>query len=238
MGSGKHLRVAIKGCGVACMLVVQPDVMHFGIVPTYQWADQLLQLSNNCTQLPVQLSVAASGPYFCSLPSQLELPPGGSGELVLRYRPKVGEAPQTRAGFCWRSAGLLHCAYGGATCTVLCTSPLHARLCTAKQSRMPGMLHPFASMMHSPKALSVEQNDSYSTDILHVQALGHHQAAMCVQVVSQRSPGRVLFEAVVQVQGSSLSLGPKQPLPGGTTATPETFTLPRCGSIPGKAAAQ
>jgi hypothetical protein len=50
---------------------------------------------------------------------------------------------------------------------------------------------------------------------------------MCVQVISQRTPGQVLFEAAVQVIGSSLTPGPKQPLPGGTDATPETFTLPR-----------
>lgn len=50
---------------------------------------------------------------------------------------------------------------------------------------------------------------------------------MCVQVISLRNAGKVLFEASVQVMGSSLSLGPKQPLPGGTAATPETFTLTR-----------
>lgn len=64
--------------------------------------------------------------------------------------------------------------------------------------------------------------------LVYMQALGHHQAAMCVQVMSLRSPGRVLFEAPVQVQGSSTSVGPKQALPGGITATSDTFTLPRC----------
>jgi hypothetical protein len=68
---------------------VQPEVLHFGIVPTYQWADQLLQVSNNNAQLPMQLSVVASGPNFASLPGQLELAPGSSGEVVIRYRPKV-----------------------------------------------------------------------------------------------------------------------------------------------------
>jgi hypothetical protein len=51
---------------------------------------------------------------------------------------------------------------------------------------------------------------------------------MCVQVVSQRTPGLVLLEAAVQVMGSSMSLGPKQQLQGGPSAIPETFTLPRC----------
>lgn len=86
---GKHLRLPVKGCGMACLLKVQPEVLHFGIVPTYQWADQLLQLGNGSPQLHMQLSVAASGPYFSSLPGQLELAPGADGEVVIRYRPKV-----------------------------------------------------------------------------------------------------------------------------------------------------
>jgi hypothetical protein len=89
LACGKHLRLPVKGSGLACMLKVQPEVLHFGVVPTYQWADQLLQLSNNSTQLPMQLSVVASGPYFTSLPGQVELAPGGAGEVVIRYRPKV-----------------------------------------------------------------------------------------------------------------------------------------------------
>lgn len=90
LSSGKHLRLPVKGCGMACALKLQPEVLHFGIVPSYQWADQLLQLSNGCPQLPMQLCVSASGPFFSSLPAQLELAPGGSGEVLLRYRPKVG----------------------------------------------------------------------------------------------------------------------------------------------------
>ena len=94
----------VKGSGLACALALQPELMHFGVVPTYQWADQLLQLSNSCMQLPMQLMVAASGPYFSSLPSQLELPPGGGGEVVLRYRPKVRLWDCGRPCSCW----LLH----------------------------------------------------------------------------------------------------------------------------------
>lgn len=101
LSSGKHLRLPVKGCGLACLLKVQPDVLHFGIVPTYQWADQLLQLSNGCMQLPMQLSVTASGPYFSSLPSQVTLEPGGNGEVVLRYQPKV----------CL--VDILHCTFSG-----------------------------------------------------------------------------------------------------------------------------
>lgn len=95
LASGKRLRLPVKGCGLACALMVQPEVLHFGIVPTYQWADQLLQVCNNSAQLPMQLSVVASGPNFTSLPGQLELAPGSSGEVVIRYRPKV--RPETLA---------------------------------------------------------------------------------------------------------------------------------------------
>jgi hypothetical protein len=60
-----------------------------------------------------------------------------------------------------------------------------------------------------------------------LQALGRHQATMSFQVVSNKVAGRVLSEATLQVQGSSLTLGSKQPLPGGITATPDTFMKPR-----------
>lgn len=97
---GKHLRLPVKGCGLACLLKVQPEVLHFGIIPTYQWADQLLQLSNGSSQLPMQLSVVTSGPYFSSLPGQLELAPGVGGEVVIRYRPKVRGA-SAAVLLCW-----------------------------------------------------------------------------------------------------------------------------------------
>ena len=103
----KHLRLSVKGCGLACVLKVQPDVLHFGIVPTYAWADQLLQLSNNCPQLPMQLAVVASAPYFSSLPAQLELAPCSNGEAVIRYRPKVRH--------CWESKGCA-CVLNGRCC--------------------------------------------------------------------------------------------------------------------------
>lgn len=87
----------------------------------------------------------------------------------------------------------------------------------ASTFRQPGAASHQLLLLHLMRTLAV----------CCVQALGHHQAAMCVQVVSQRNPGQVLFEAAVQVMGSSLSLGPKQPLAGGIDATPEKFSLPR-----------
>lgn len=89
-------------------------MLHFGIVPTYQGADQLLHVCNNSAQLPMQLSVVASGPNFASLPGQLELAPGSSGEVVIRYRPKV--MPETLAHSRSSSSGAL----GTRACCVLC----------------------------------------------------------------------------------------------------------------------
>lgn len=85
---------------------------------------------------------------------------------------------------------------------------------------------------HKPGTLATADCDCCHTlSCVHEQALGHHQAALCFQAVSDRSPGKVLHEVMVAVQGSSLSLGPKQPaLPGGPDATPDTFTLPRWDS--------
>lgn len=100
----KHLRLSVKGCGLACSLEVQPDVLHFGFVPTYAWADQLLQLSKNCPQLPMQLAVVASAPYFSSLPAQLSLAPCSNGEAVIRYRPKVRQCLDSKSCAFWWGA--------------------------------------------------------------------------------------------------------------------------------------
>lgn len=59
------------------------------------------------------------------------------------------------------------------------------------------------------------------------QALGRHSASLSFQVVSCKAAARVLSETAVQVQGSSLTPGKKQPLPGGINATPDTFKKPR-----------
>jgi len=60
-----------------------------------------------------------------------------------------------------------------------------------------------------------------------LQALGNHQCALKFSAMSSRISDSVLQEVTVQVQGSSLTLGEKKPLPGGTTAMPATFTKPR-----------
>ncbi|KAF6261116.1 hypothetical protein COO60DRAFT_1637017 [Scenedesmus sp. NREL 46B-D3] len=146
-GGSKSLKLPIKGAGLAPKLTLNSHgTLHFGLVPTYEWADQLLQLVNSCSELPMQVAVDRSGPYFSAEPSELQLPPGASATVLLRYLPK---------------------------------------------------------------------------------ALGRHQATLSFQVTSSKVPGRVLSKVSLQVQGSSLTLGNKQPLPGGITATPDTFKKPR-----------
>lgn len=90
-GGSRFLRLPIKGVGLAPHLMVSPQVMHFGIVPTYEWADQLLELVNGCSQLPMHVVVDRSGPYFAAEPSELQLPPGASASVLVKYLPKVWE---------------------------------------------------------------------------------------------------------------------------------------------------
>lgn len=89
-GGTKPLKLPIKGTGLAPKLALDPQgTLHFGIVPTYEWADQLLQLANTCSKLPMRVMVGRSGPYFYAEPSELQLPPGASASVLLRYLPKV-----------------------------------------------------------------------------------------------------------------------------------------------------
>lgn len=89
-GGSKSLKLPIKGAGLAPKLTLNSHgTLHFGLVPTYEWADQLLQLVNSCSELPMQVAVDRSGPYFSAEPSELQLPPGASATVLLRYLPKV-----------------------------------------------------------------------------------------------------------------------------------------------------
>lgn len=59
------------------------------------------------------------------------------------------------------------------------------------------------------------------------RALGQHQAALSVQVLSETS-SRVVAEVPFQALGLCMQLGvPKHPLPGGTMAVPESFAKPK-----------
>jgi hypothetical protein len=92
-GGSKSLKLPIKGTALAPKLTLDPQgTLHFGIVPTYEWADQLLQLVNSCSELPMQVVVDRSGPYFVAEPAELQLPPGASASVLLRYLPKVRAA--------------------------------------------------------------------------------------------------------------------------------------------------
>lgn len=106
MTGGKLLQVPVKGYGLAPTLAATPQVMHLGVVPTYEWADQLLELCNKCQELPMHVRFDRSGPYFTVEPAQLDLPPAGSTCVLVRYLPKVGQEVAT--GLLQRPAPTLH----------------------------------------------------------------------------------------------------------------------------------
>ncbi len=84
------LRLHLRGRGIAPQLVVEPRHLHFGVLHTYEWADQLLTLSSLCNELPMRIAAHRSAAYFSIQPAELELSPGGSVTVLLRYQPKVG----------------------------------------------------------------------------------------------------------------------------------------------------
>lgn len=98
LSGGKLLRLPIRGYGLAAHLIANPQVMHFGVVPSYEWADQLLELGNSCPELPMHVVFDRSGPYFLAEPAEVDLPPGATASVLVRYLPKVGcsRAPMFR----------------------------------------------------------------------------------------------------------------------------------------------
>eukprot|EP00878_Enallax_costatus_P039320 GHUV01044923.1.p1 GENE.GHUV01044923.1~~GHUV01044923.1.p1 ORF type:complete len:105 (-),score=21.95 GHUV01044923.1:133-447(-) len=92
MPGGRLLRLPIRGYGLAPHLAASPRVMQVGGVPTYDWADQLLEPSNSCQELPMHVEFDRSGPYFSTEPAQVDLPPGASASVLVRYLPKVSSS--------------------------------------------------------------------------------------------------------------------------------------------------
>ena len=57
------------------------------------------------------------------------------------------------------------------------------------------------------------------------KAMGRHSASVPVKVLSEG--GKVIQEVTLHLTGSSLRMGPKPALPGGTTALPTDFVKPK-----------
>ena len=88
-GDSKPLRVTVRGHALPPQLLATPQLLHFGIVPSNEWADQLLQLVNGCSKLPMHVVCKRSAPYFTVEPAELLLPPDAAASILVRYMPKV-----------------------------------------------------------------------------------------------------------------------------------------------------
>eukprot|EP00775_Hariotina_reticulata_P012144 gene12144-12282_t len=59
-GDSKPLRLPVKGHGLAPQLLAKPQLLHFGNVPSNDWADQLLQLALGNHQCSIGFSAMSS----------------------------------------------------------------------------------------------------------------------------------------------------------------------------------
>jgi len=88
-GDSKPLRLMVKGHALTPQLLATPQLLHFGNVPSNEWADQLLQLANGCSKLPMYVVCKRAAPYFAADPPELLLPPDTAASILIRYMPKV-----------------------------------------------------------------------------------------------------------------------------------------------------
>lgn len=79
----------MRGRGAAPALKLEPALLHFGQVNAYEWADQLVEVTNQNAELPAQLMIDKGSPYFYVEPTQLVLPPATATSVLVRYQPKV-----------------------------------------------------------------------------------------------------------------------------------------------------
>lgn len=68
----RTLRAPIRGRALLPRLVPSPRQLHFGGVACGGWADQLVTLTNGCSELPLRVHATGGAPYFkVSSPSSL-----------------------------------------------------------------------------------------------------------------------------------------------------------------------
>lgn len=84
-----RIKLPVRGRGVAAGLRVSPMSFEFGDVPTHQYADQLCDLVNTSSTLPVTFAAAKSNPYFQLMPSSGKVYGGQTVQVMLRYAPKA-----------------------------------------------------------------------------------------------------------------------------------------------------
>lgn len=97
-GLQRPMRFPVVGAGALPALSLEPTALHFGEVPTYDWADQLLTVTNRNSELPIDFRIPKRSPYYSCEPSRGLLLPGQSATVLVRYCPKaLGRHPAAAA---------------------------------------------------------------------------------------------------------------------------------------------
>lgn len=65
------------------------QVLHFGEVDSYSWADQHLEVSNAMAGLPLTWRAPKAHPYYSIEPAGGSLAPGESVQVLARYLPRA-----------------------------------------------------------------------------------------------------------------------------------------------------
>lgn len=84
------LKLPIRAKGHPGGLRATPPTLSFGDVPTHNWADQLVHLTNTSNLLGAKYEVLRGSPYFDATPARGIVTGGQVAQLLVRYNPKVG----------------------------------------------------------------------------------------------------------------------------------------------------
>jgi hypothetical protein len=104
------------------------QVLHFGEVDSYSWADQMLEVANQSAGLPLAWRAPKAHPYYVLEPPGGSLAPGEKAQVLARYLPRalghhrallplqVGSGWQRRSPLVWLGSGAQRAAL---PCTLL-----------------------------------------------------------------------------------------------------------------------
>ncbi|CAD7694977.1 unnamed protein product [Ostreobium quekettii] len=87
-GVAEKMRFQMIGRGVESSASLKQNCLNYGIVPTYDHADQPLEISNAKCDLPIRFKFPKKSPYFQCDPPDGVIPPGQTTMLIVRYYPK------------------------------------------------------------------------------------------------------------------------------------------------------